>query len=117
MKLCVDSYREVLSEDESDLSEQELRDALIITSNGVQVSLSPSEIEIDSRRDDRGDFFEIALRTVNTTLELKLKDLDHFSFTEVGLYQSSCGGARLKKFLSNSESFLDLSIEAYIDRL
>jgi len=117
MKLCVDSYREILSEDEFGLSEQELRDALMITSNGVQVSLSPSEIEIDSSRDDRGDFFEIALRTVNTTLELKLKDLDHSSFTEVGLYQSSCGAQRFNKFLSNSESFLDLSIEAYVDRL
>ena len=116
-KDCVDSYREVLSEAQFGLSEQELRDALMITSNGVQVSLSPSEIEIDSRRDDRGDFFEITLRTVNTTLELKLKDLDHSSFTEVGLYQSSCGGPRLKKFLSNSESFLDLSIEAYVDKL
>ena len=114
---CVNSYREVLSEDKFELSEQELRDVLILTANGVVVSLSPSEIEIESGRDELGFFFDVALRTVKTTLELRLKDLDHSSFTEVGLYQTSCQGTRLNKFLANNESFLDLAIEAYVDKL
>ena len=114
---CVNSYREILSEDKFELSEQELRDVLILTANGVVVSLSPSEIEIESGRDELGFFFDVALRTVKTTLELRLKDLDHSSFTEVGLYQTSCQGTRLNKFLANNESFLDLAIEAYVDKL
>jgi hypothetical protein len=114
---CRNFYRDIVSERKLDLSEQELREALIITSNGVQVSMSPSELEIESGSDDKGAFYDIAFVAVNTTIELKLKDLDHSSFKEVGLYQTTCRGTRLNKFLSNSESFLDLSIEAYLDKL
>jgi hypothetical protein len=114
---CQHYYRDIASEGKLDLSEPELREALIITSNGVKASMSPSELEIESGIDDKGVFYDIAFVAVNTTIELKLKDLDHSSFQEVGLYQTTCRGTRLNKFLSNSESFLDLSIEAYVDKL
>ena len=114
---CQNFYRDIVSERKLDLSEQELREALIITSNGVQVKMSPSELEIESGSDATGAFYDIAFVAVNTTIELKLKDLDHSSFKEVGLYETTCRGTRLNKFHSNSESFLDLSIEAYLDKL
>jgi hypothetical protein len=114
---CRNFYRDIVSERKLDLSEQELREALIITSNGVQIRMSPSEIEIESGNDDTGAFYDIAFVAVNTTIELKLKDLDHSSFKEVGLYQTTCTGTRLNKFPTNSESFLELTIEAYVDKL
>ncbi len=116
-KSCINYYRDVISEEKFNLTEQELRNSMVVTSNGEQVSLSASDIEIESGRDELGFFFDIALRTVNTTLELKLKDLDQSSFMEVGLYQTTCQGTKLRKNLLNSESFMDLAIEAYVDKL
>lgn len=114
---CKNYHRKISNETTSEITESELRQALVITSIGQQIQMSPSEMEILSGNDEIGPYFEISFQSVNSTIEVNFNDLGAETFVSTGLYKTTCQGVKLKTTPTNFEGILDLSIEAYIDTL
>lgn len=117
---CQVHYRTIERTLSGTIDYQEVLDNLMITSGGKFLYIDELNAELTLGEDKKGPFLEMIFDTDLETLEVSLINKDKTSYHEVGSYKAECRGPdqyALKSKMYNEEANMDLTIEAYVEKI
>ena len=110
--LCIDLYRKLVREDQASIDLQFLKENLMIeTRKGILFD----EIKMRELKDESGTFWELEFPPGHLHVKVALKNLSPREYFPTGHYSSTCEPTY--PILKTNEGYLDLNLEAYLEKI
>jgi hypothetical protein len=110
--LCIDLYRKLVREDQASIDLQFLKENLMIeTRKGILFD----EIKMRELKDESGTFWELEFPPGHLHVKIALKNLSPREYFPTGHYSSTCEPTY--PILKTNEGYLDLNLEAYLEKI
>jgi hypothetical protein len=110
--LCIELYRKLVGEELASIDLHFLKENLMLDTNkGIHLD----EIKMRELKDESGTFWEFEFPPGHVNVKIALKNLSPREYFPTGHYSSTC--EITSPTLKTNEGYLDLNLEAYLEKI